>query len=371
MEKQQSTTLIDNIGRTVFLLAAILAIATNTFAQDKQTTGWNLTGYLEVYYSYDVNRPVNNTKPAFLYSHHRNNEVNINLGFIKAGYNNEWMRANFALAAGTYINANYAAEPGVLKNLYEANIGVKLSSKHNIWLDAGILPSHIGWEGATGKDYPTLSRSIAAENSPYFETGVKVGYISKNEKWYISALVLNGWQRIQRVDGNTTPAFGTQITYKPSSAILLNSSSFIGNDKPDSLRQMRYFHDLYGTFQLSGAWSLTAGFDIGFEQKSKGASAMNSWYTPVVIARYAPGKWSVSARGEYFSDNNGVIISTGTRNNCKIWGYSANMDYKVNDHVLWRCEVRNLHNQDAIFQKHAVEMQTNSLVFSTALAIGF
>ena len=28
-----------------------------------------------------------------------------------------------ALAAGTYMNANYAAEPGVLKNIYEANAG--------------------------------------------------------------------------------------------------------------------------------------------------------------------------------------------------------------------------------------------------------
>jgi len=32
------------------------------------------------------------------------------------------MRANFALGAGTYINASYAAEPGVLKNVYEADV---------------------------------------------------------------------------------------------------------------------------------------------------------------------------------------------------------------------------------------------------------
>ena len=371
MEKQKSRPLIRDIARIIFLIVVVLAVSVDSFAQNPQTPGWNFSGYLETYYSYDVNKPVTNAKPAFLYSHNRNNEVNINLGFIKASYNNERIRSNFALAAGTYINANYAAEPGVLKNLYEANIGVKLSREHNLWLHAGILPSHIGWEGATGKDYPTLSRSIAAESSPYFETGVKIGYTSKNEKWYLSALVLNGWQRIQRVDGNTTPAFGTQVTFKPSAAVTINSSTFIGNDKPDSVRQMRYFHDLYGTFQLSAAWSLIAGFDMGAEQKSKGENDMNYWYTPAIIVRYAPGRLSVSGRGEYFDDKNAVIISTATQGACKIWGYSANVDYKISDHALWRIEVRNLHNQDAIFQKQTVGMQRNNLVFTTALAIGF
>lgn len=60
--------------------------------------------------------PTNNTRPSFIYSHNRNNEVNLNLGLIKANYETEQFRANLALAAGTYMNANYAAEPGVLKN---------------------------------------------------------------------------------------------------------------------------------------------------------------------------------------------------------------------------------------------------------------
>ena len=69
-------------------------------------------------------------------------------------------------------------------------------------------------------------------------------------KMALSGLVLNGWQRIQRVDGNHLPAFGHQLTYKPNSKITLNSSSFVGSDKTDSLRQMRYFHNLYGIFKL-------------------------------------------------------------------------------------------------------------------------
>jgi hypothetical protein len=86
--------------------------------------------------------------------------------------------------------------------------------------------SHIGFESAIGKDCWNLTRSILADNSPYYESGAKLSYTSKNEKWFISGLILNGWQRIQRVEGNNLPAFGHQLTFKPiqnghSTAVLL------------------------------------------------------------------------------------------------------------------------------------------------------
>ena len=95
----------------------------------------------------------------------------------------------------------------------------------------GVFASHLGFESAIGKDCANLTRSILADNSPYFETGAKINYTSDNNKWYVSGLVLHGWQRIQRVDGNNTPAFGHQITYKPNGKVIVNSSSFISNDK--------------------------------------------------------------------------------------------------------------------------------------------
>jgi len=164
----------------------------------------------------------------------------------------------------------------VLKNILEANAGVKIFKKKNLWIDAGVFSSHIGFESAIGKDCWNLTRSILADNSPYFETGAKISYTTDDGKWFISGLLLNGWQRIQRVDGNNTPAFGHQLTYKPNAKITLNSSSFIGNDKPDSVRQMRFFHNFYGIFQLTDKLALTNGFNIGAEQKTKGSSKYNT-----------------------------------------------------------------------------------------------
>ena len=349
-----------------------LANMNRASAQTDSTSPLKISGYLETYYSYDFGNPSNHTRPGFLYSFNRHNEVNLNVGFVKAAYAKENVRGNLALATGTYMNANLAAEPGVLKNIFEANAGVKISKTKNIWIDAGIFASHIGFESAIGKDCQNLTRSILAENSPYYESGVKISYTSKNEKLFLSGMVLNGWQRIQRVDGNNTPAFGHQLTYKPTSKITLNSSSFIGSDKPDSVRQMRYFHDFYTQIQLSDKVGLTAGFDIGAEQKFKGSKNFNSWYAPVLIFKFSTSdKTAVAVRGEYYADKNGVIVSSGTPNGFKTFGYSLNFDYNVASNVLFRIEGRGLNAKDKIFTDKDLQATSNNFALTTSLAISF
>jgi len=184
-------------------------------------------------------------------------------------------------------------------------------------------------------------------------------------------LVLNGWQRIQRVDGNNMPAFGHQLTYKPNSKVTLNSSSFVGSDAPDSTRQMRYFHNFYGQFQIHEKFGLIIGFDIGAQQKSKGSSDYNTWYSPVLIAKYSPtDKISIAARGEYYSDANGVIISAGTINGFQTFGYSLNLDYNIAQNVMWRIEGRGFTSKDKIFTIDNSPSTQNYFV-TTALAISF
>lgn len=348
-------------------------MSTVAFAQDsivKIPNPFTFSTYIESYYTYDFNKPADNNRPGFIYSHNRHNEFNLNLGFVKGSYNAKNVRANLAIATGTYMNTNLAAEPGVLKNIYEANAGFKIGKK-NLWLDAGIFPSHIGFESAIGKDNRTVTRSIVAENSPYYEAGAKLTYTTSDNRWILGALLLNGWQRIKRVDGNSLMSFGTQVTYKPSGKVTLNYSTFIGTDKPDSLRQMRYYHNVYGIFQLSDQFGLTTGFDIGTEEKSKTNSDMNIWYTPVLIAKYTiSDKWALAARGEYYKDENGVIISTGTPNGFKTPGVSLNADHAPADNMLFRVEVRSLKSKDNIFAKGNTMRNTNSFI-TTAFALSF
>ena len=361
--------------KKIFLSAAILinmaAIAQDSSLQKNNINPITISAYVEAYYSYDFNKPSNNQRPAFFYNFNRHNEFNLNLGFIKAAYAKERVRANISLGAGTYMNANYAAEPGVLKNIFEANAGYKLSRKNNLWFDIGILPSHIGFESAIGKDNWTLTRSLVAENTPYFESGAKLSYATNDEKWQFAALVLNGWQRITRVEGNSLMSWGTQIVFKPSSNVMLNYSTFIGTDKPDSARLWRYHNNIYGVFQISEKVGLTASMDYGLEQKISNSNEMNRWFTPVAILRFILNEnWAIAVRGEYFEDENGVIITTGTQHGFKTIGGSVNVDYLPISNIALRLELRHLNSKDAIFNKRGSTINNNTAVtFSTA--IGF
>ena len=353
---------------------ALLAFGFTTItAQEaaKEKSPLTFSGYLETYYSYDFGNPDNHLRPGFVYSHNKHNELNLNLGLVKVNYAKDIVRANFALMAGTYAQYNMAAEEDLMKNVFEANVGVKVSKTANLWVDAGIMPSHIGFESAIGKDCQNLTRSILADNSPYYEAGVKIGYTSPSEKWYLAALYLNGWQRIQKIEGNQTPAFGTQVTYKPSGKTTLNWSTYVGNEQPDVDRKWRYFNNFYGQFKISDKTNLTAGFDIGSQQSANQSDKYDTWFSPVLILQYKPtAKIQLAARGEYYDDEKGVIIASGAPNGFKTYGFSANFDYLVSDNVLFRIEARNLSSKDKVFLKNGNPTDTNTFL-TTSLAISF
>ncbi|WP_298296514.1 porin [Hydrotalea sp.] len=327
-----------------------------------------VSGYVDVYYAYDFANPANHTRPAFLYSYNQHNEVNLNLGYIKAAISEKNFRANIAFAAGTYMNANLSAEKGVMKNIFEANVGVKLSDKKEIWADAGIFTSHIGFESAIGKDGWTLTRSILAENSPYYESGVRLAYTTHSQKWYMALLLLNGWQNISRINGNNTPAFGHQLIYKPSNNITLNSCSFIGNALPDSIRAMRYFHNLYGIVQLTPQWGITAGFDIGAQQATH-SSAYHFWYAYVCILQWKPSpKHALAVRIENYNDPNNVIIPVGFQKGFNTFGYSINYDKVITSKFLWRIEARDLYATENYFNNNNIPVH-NNFAITTSISI--
>jgi hypothetical protein len=319
----------------LYFLTILISISHLVFAQTDTTKKLTFSGYAEIYYSYDFAKPNNNEKANFLYNHKRHNEVNANLLLVKANYSEQKYRANLALMAGNYAQYNLSAEPTWAQFINEANIGVKISKQKNLWLDAGIMPSHIGFESAISADCWTLSRSILAENSPYYEAGVKLGYTSKNEKLFASIMYLNGWQKISKPSFIQKPSFGMQLTYKPSAKTTLNYSNFIGNDKPDSLKAFRLFHNFYLQHEATNNFGIIVGFDIGSEKMPN--KKYGTWFSPVIIVKQQINKKTkIALRGEYYSDKNAIIISN--TNGFNVFGLSSNFDYMLAKNIMWRIE---------------------------------
>lgn len=307
-------------------------------------------GFAEVFYVYDFNTPEGTFRQDFLYNHNRHNEFNLNLGLMGVALEHPKYRARLTLQSGTYANDNYAEEPGVLKNLFEAWVGISLNRGNTLWLDAGVMPSHLGFESAVSMENRTLTRSLSAENSPYFLTGARVTY-RPGEAWEFAALVVNGWQRIQRLEGNSLPSFGTRVRYAPSGDLWLNWSTFIGTDDPDQTRRMRYFSNLYGEFRITEKLGLLAGFDLGVQQQTKGSNTYDLWLTPTLIGQYAlHARWNTAIRLEYYQDAEGVLIDTGTPNGFRTLGASWNVDYVPTPQIACRLEARWMGSRDPVFR---------------------
>jgi hypothetical protein len=346
----------------------------NIFTQNEKISTHHpeikVSGLLDFYYVYDFNQPQSIERQPFLFNHNRHNEFNLNLGLLKLAINNIKYRANFALHTGTYANDNYASEPGLLKNIFEANIGISLNKKNNLWLDAGIMPSHIGFESAISMDNWTMTRSILAENSPYFLTGAKITY-NPNEKLEISGLIINGWQRIQRLEGNSLLSFGTQLKYSPIEKVSLNWSTFIGTDDPDTERRIRYFNNFYGQFQVSKNIGLIGGFDIGIQQKAKESDVYDTWFSPVIIAQFAVNNKIKSAlRAEYYQDEKNIIIPKRTANGFRTLGLSSNFDFIPYENILCRFEARWLNNQELYFNNNG-SLSKQNFILAASMAIKF
>lgn len=109
-------------------------------------------GYVDGYYAYNFNQPEHGDQPYFV-SMARHNEVNINLAFVDVKYSSSRVRARMVPGFGTYVNSNYARETGLLKNLIEANVGIRIFKTKGIWLDVGVLGSPYTNESAISKDH--------------------------------------------------------------------------------------------------------------------------------------------------------------------------------------------------------------------------
>jgi hypothetical protein len=302
-------------------------------------------GYLDTYYAYNFNKPPTGSQPYFV-SMSRHNEININLAFVDLKYASSRTRARLVPGFGTYVNANYVRETGSLKNLIEANAGIKIFKSKGVWLDVGVIGSPYTNESAISRDHLAYTRSLGAENVPYYLSGAKLTLpLSKKVNTYF--YLLNGWQQIG--DMNNNKSIGTQVEFRPSNNVLINWNTFVGREivLKDSIFGMRYFSDLYLIYNKERL-SVTSCIYYGVQKTNE---RNLTWWQANVVSKYSLTQ-SVSAtiRIEYFSDPRGVLVVPVFGNDeFKVIGGSVGLNLKFDDNVLFRIEAKRLSSRSQVF----------------------
>jgi len=352
----------------ISLFSQIVNTGMTTNYDSLETGKISIGGYVDTYYGFDFSQPENSER-AYSVSSSRHNEVNVNLAYIDIKYANDKIRGKIVPGFGTYMNTNYMAEKGSLKNLIEANGGVCLSKKRNVWVDAGVIGSPYTNETIISKDHLMYTRSFGVEYVPYYLSGVKLSY-PINKKINSFLYVINGWQEI--FDVNKSLAVGSQIEYRPNNKVLINWDTYTGNEKSISSPTFRnrYFSDVYVIFNNGKKTSFTSCAYVGLQnlQDTVGVKSNAVWWHANFTGSYELKKdVSISSRIEYISDPNSVLFNPVT----SAIGFSSFsggvcLNLKISKHAMFRIEDRIYYSQQKVYlDKKMNESNANNLLIGS------
>lgn len=293
-------------------------------------------------------------------------DFSLNHGLIQIEGEADRFRYGLGFHTGTYVQANYALEPDSMRYIYQAWGGVKIAD--GLWFDMGTFPSHIGGESTLSIDNFNYTRSLVAENSPYYETGARLVW-EATENLTFSLYALNGWQQIR--NQNRDISVGTQVEYKLTDNWTLNYSTYIGNDAIDGApRQTRYFQNFYAKGVILPWLETYFIYDIGFQKDldpswvenldhphnwfrsgSGGRDRFHRWegYS-IQFYFHLNERWKIGIRGEGFYDPYQIVMTTGTRNGYQIDSGSINLDYIPIENAKLRLELKHNASLDRIYR---------------------
>ncbi|MBV8518971.1 MAG: porin [Acidobacteria bacterium] len=288
--------------RLAFLLFACCA-ALRAHAEDAPT----FSGFVDVAAVYNANAPASheNFIPGTGTSAKRANELALNLAEL------QWTRAvsaeqpvGFTLSVVAGDGETVVHGSDSLRYVYQASVAYRLPD--GVVLEAGVYPSHIGFESLFSKDNWNYTRSWLGELSPYYQTGIKASY-AFNAHWSAQLHVLNGWQLVH--DNNDARAFGTQLAYT-SDRLTASLNTFIGPELADDNKSLRTLGDVVAIYRLTPRLQLGGSYDRGSQQLPETRAAR--WRGLAMYARYTlNARHAFALRAEQFRDDEGAISGTG------------------------------------------------------------
>ena len=352
--------------KVFFLLVSVLM--TKYLFSAKAQGAVEVGGYLDTYYAFDLGRPATNERP-YTTTAVRHNEFNVNLAFLEAIVQKSKTTARLAMQAGTSVQNNYATEPSrgstsggnLSRHLQEAWLEYAISSKTS--LKTGIYFSHLGIENFVSDQNFAYSRSLAADYSPYYQSGLALTHKSSSHQFEIH--LINGWQNIS--EDNDDKALGLKYQYRPNrnDEIVLTYANFLGSYRTKG----RFFHDFNIEWKISQRLALIALFDFGTQENAH--KKKKNFYTSNLQVRFASSEdSSVALRAEWYSDPEQLNLASVTGKPVEIYGGSLTYNKNLDADVLWRAEIRHLRSSKNHFVD-GIKNDDNNTLFSSSFSFRF
>lgn len=294
----------------------------------------DISGFLDVYYAYNFNRPADHVNfiPGTGTSAKRDNELAINLAQIDFIVAPKPVGLHIAAGYGTSLEVVHSAEvdPDTWRNLVQASF--QIQTEGGLLVEAGVFPSHIGFETFPSKDNWNYTRSWEGELSPYYQTGVKLAF-PLGGRWSAQVHFLNGWQVI--ADNNRGKSLGWQFAYG-GDKLTVTFNGIVGPELPDDDHDLRALVDTVAIWKVTSHWSFAASLDLAGQEEPGGGRAQ--WGGLALYARVAPpeSKRAFTLRAEYYDDEDGAISHTAQT----LKEVTATLELRPLDHLILKLEGR-------------------------------
>lgn len=257
------------------------------------------TGYLELYYAYNLNKPSNNIT-AYRGFDNRHNTPTISNAAFGVDWSFDEVSGRVIFQVGSTPSSYYGAEPSLngssstnptngelWKLLQEAYLGYKAPVGRGLLLQGGLFLSPIGYEAMAVKDNWNLSRSNLFFGLPFYHTGLRATY-EWTDRVSSTLSLFNGWNSV--VDNNDAKSVQANVTYTDPRGVSVKALYFGGVERGSGAPEGPYWrHHFEATGQLDATdWlSLAAEVDYGFEPNRIGTSR---WLAGAAYARVRPVK---------------------------------------------------------------------------------
>jgi hypothetical protein len=191
----------------------------------------------DITYTYDFNKPVDNTISGSS-EIFRSNEIQLEQLGLGGDFHYDNVRARFMTQFGMYSATTPRNDPSPAKGqwdldtayryLAEAYGGYHINALNGINVDAGIFLSYIGLFSYYNFDNWAYQPSYVSSNTPWFFNGLRV-QIFPNPHLKIEPWLINGWQSYG--SANSRKGLGGQIKWTPRPWVNVISNNYgLGHD---------------------------------------------------------------------------------------------------------------------------------------------
>jgi len=331
----------------------------------------DVSGFVDVYYSYNFNRPLSMTNGLRNFDFDEN-QFKLSLAELVIQKAPSPVGFRIDLDYGPTTDFVHSVEPNntnipgttgleTFKNIQQAYVSWTAPIGKGLTIDFGKFVTHMGSEVIESKDNWNYSRSFLFSWAiPYYHAGVRASY-PVSDKLTVNDYLYNGWNNV--TDTNNAKTFGYSIVLNPMAGLTI-VQNWIGGAEGTSGANWRHVWDTIVTYAPTDKLAFMLDYDYGTEKSNTGVLDPR-WTGIAGYVRFAPNDWlAFIPRVEWYRDNGGfttgAVSGLAPGASQTLYEVTWTNEFKIHKNLLTRVELRrDMSDGNNAFQAHDGTLSKN------------